>query len=64
MAAMNAVLAAVLVLAGAVLVGCSTMPAPRPDTSTRVRCLSDAGRGSLETATDRPLFFLFCAQSP
>ena len=64
MAAMNALLAPVLLLAGAVLVGCSTMPVARPDTSTRVRCLSDAGRGSLETATDRPLFFLFCAQSP
>jgi hypothetical protein len=64
MAAMNALRGPILLLAGALLVGCSTMPAPRPETSTRVRCLSDAGRGSMETATDRPLFFLFCAQSP
>jgi acyl-CoA synthetase (AMP-forming)/AMP-acid ligase II len=64
MAAMNALPALTILLLGAILVGCSMAPVPRSDTSTRVRCLSDAGRGALDTVTDRPLIFLFCAQSP
>jgi hypothetical protein len=56
---------ALLVLALlAVLVGCaSSSPPPqqnpRAGTSPRVRCLSDPH----ETQT-RPLFFLFCVESP
>ncbi|HEY3064557.1 MAG TPA: hypothetical protein VGL09_02135 [Methylomirabilota bacterium] len=61
---MNALTASVLLLAGVVLVGCSSAPPSRVQTPTTVRCLSDAGPGAMPTATDRPLFFLFCAQSP
>ena len=54
--------ACLLVLAIIVAAGCSTMnpPAPAaPSESPRVRCLADP----TETGT-RPLFFLFCMQSP
>jgi len=47
----------------AVLAGCASppprQPYPRSGSSPRVRCLSDPN----ETQT-RPLFFLFCAESP
>jgi hypothetical protein len=47
----------------AVLAGCASSPPPQPypraSSSPRVRCLSDPH----ETQT-RPLFFLFCAESP
>ena len=46
-----------------VLAGCASppprQPYPRSGSSPRVRCLSDPN----ETQT-RPLFFLFCAESP
>jgi hypothetical protein len=46
----------------AVLAGCASPPSqkyPRTGSSPRVRCLSDPH----ETDT-RPLFFLFCTESP
>ena len=51
-----------LLLAVAVLAGCATTNPPSPAApreSPRVRCLADP----TETAM-RPLFFLFCMQSP
>jgi hypothetical protein len=46
------------------LVGCSSAPPPRRDGggSPRVRCLSDPRRDADEGS--RPLFFLFCVESP
>jgi len=48
----------------AVLAGCASSSAPpqqypRAATSPRARCLSDPNDASL-----RPLFFLFCVESP
>jgi len=53
--------ALVLVLAAILAAGCATTNPPRPPVpeSPRVRCLADP----TETST-RPLFFLFCMQSP
>jgi hypothetical protein len=47
------------------LLGCSTAPPGRENprqSSPRVRCLSDPGRDNTEGT--RPLFFLFCIESP
>jgi hypothetical protein len=46
------------------LAACTTVDSPRRggDTPT-VRCVNEPGRGQSLDAT-RPLFFLFCAQSP
>jgi hypothetical protein len=46
------------------LVACATVDSPRRSSdSPIVRCVNEPGRGrSLDTT--RPLFFLFCAQSP
>lgn len=63
MSAMNALPALVVLLVTVVLAGCSSSP-QRVETPTSVRCLSDAGPGAKGTVTDRPLVFLFCAQSP
>jgi hypothetical protein len=51
-----------LVLLAAVA-GCastSSQPPPRQSTAPRTRCLSDPN----ETGGMRPLFFLFCVESP
>jgi hypothetical protein len=44
------------------LAGCATGSSGGPGGSPRVRCLSDPGRDA--SATTRPLFFLFCMESP
>jgi hypothetical protein len=44
------------------LAGCATGSSSGSGGSPRVRCLSDPGRDA--TATSRPLFFLFCVESP
>jgi hypothetical protein len=46
------------------LAACATVDSPRRSSdSPTVRCLNEPGRGGSLDAT-RPLFFLFCAQSP
>ena len=55
----------VLLLLAACVAGCAAAP-QRGDTKTgsepRVRCLSDPARDTAEGR--RPLFFLFCVESP
>jgi hypothetical protein len=47
-----------------VLVGCATAIAPRRSSdSPNLRCVNEPGRGQ-STDSSRPLFFVFCAQSP
>ena len=50
------ILAVSLVLAACAPVGSSSSSAPS------VRCMDEPGRGS--SGAQRPLFFVFCAQSP
>jgi hypothetical protein len=46
------------------LAACATIESPRRSSeSPTVRCVNEPGRGQSLDAT-RPLFFLFCAQSP
>jgi hypothetical protein len=46
------------------LAACATVDSPRRSSdSPTVRCLNEPGRGGALDAT-RPLFFIFCAQSP
>jgi hypothetical protein len=46
------------------LAACATAESPRrASDSPTVRCVNEPGRGGSLDAT-RPLFFLFCAQSP
>lgn len=46
------------------LAACASVDSPRRSSdSTTVRCVNEPGRGGSLDAT-RPLFFLFCAQSP
>jgi len=46
------------------LAACTTVDSPRRSSaSPTVRCLNEPGRGGSLDAT-RPLFFIFCAQSP
>lgn len=45
------------------LAACATVDSPRRSDSPTVRCLNEPGRGGSLDAT-RPLFFIFCAQSP
>jgi hypothetical protein len=46
------------------LAACATVESPRRSSeSPTVRCVNEPGRGQSLDAT-RPLFFLFCAQSP
>jgi len=52
---------ALLVLA-LLLSACSTVRQPSGD-GPRLRCLNDPGRGGTYSS-DRPLFFIFCAESP
>jgi hypothetical protein len=50
--------------AAAALAACATADAPRRGSdSPTVRCVDEPGRGGSLSAS-RPLFFLFCAQSP
>ena len=46
-----------------VLAACSTVDQPRRPDSPSLRCMNDPGRGQSLDAT-RPIFFVFCAQSP
>ena len=46
-----------------VLAACSTVDQPRRSDSPNLRCMNDPGRGQSVEAT-RPIFFVFCAQSP
>jgi hypothetical protein len=56
---------AMLVASAALATGCaSSGPAPATSAPPRVRCLDASGRGSPSTGEPRPLFFLFCIQSP
>ena len=46
------------------LTACASVDSPRRSSdSPTVRCVNEPGRGGSLDAT-RPLFFLFCAQSP
>jgi hypothetical protein len=52
----------VLVLLAAVVTGCASpapSASPRSSTSPRVRCLNNPNEGDT-----RPMFFLFCAETP
>jgi hypothetical protein len=53
-----------LLLALVTLAGCATAGSSGRSggSAQRVRCLTDPGREA--TATTRPLFFLFCVESP
>jgi hypothetical protein len=47
-----------------VLAACATVDQPRRSSdSPSLRCMNDPGRGQSLDAT-RPIFFVFCAQSP
>ena len=48
-----------------VLAACATVDQPRRSSSDSpsLRCMNDPGRGQSLDAT-RPIFFVFCAQSP
>jgi len=47
-----------------VLAACATVDQPRRSSdSPSLRCMNDPGRGQSLEAT-RPIFFVFCAQSP
>jgi len=50
-----------IVLVVAAVAGCATgsQPAPRQSSAPRARCLSDPNESGM-----RPLFFLFCVESP
>ena len=43
--------------------GCATGPGSSSSDGPRTRCLSQPGRGE-SYSPDRPLFFLFCIESP
>jgi hypothetical protein len=50
--------------AAVTLAACATVDSPRRSSdSPSVRCVNEPGRGGSLDA-NRPLFFLFCAQSP
>jgi hypothetical protein len=62
----SAVLVRIALSLGAALTlaACTTAESPRhASDSPTVRCVNEPGRGGSLDAT-RPLFFLFCAQSP
>ena len=47
-----------------VLAGCAAVATPRRSSeSPSLRCVNEPGRGQ-STESSRPLFFIFCAQSP
>ncbi|HEX5530108.1 MAG TPA: hypothetical protein VFZ82_11120 [Methylomirabilota bacterium] len=56
---------ALIAVATALVLGaCATVSAPRRSSeSPSLRCVNEPGRGQ-STDSSRPLFFLFCAQSP
>ena len=56
---------ALIALATALVLGaCATVTAPRRSSeSPSLRCVNEPGRGQ-SADSSRPLFFLFCAQSP
>jgi hypothetical protein len=55
---------AIVLGAALTLAACATVDSPRRSSeSPTVRCVNEPGRGGSLDAT-RPLFFLFCAQSP
>jgi hypothetical protein len=56
---------ALIAVATALVLGaCATVSAPRRSSeSPSLRCVNEPGRGR-STDSSRPLFFLFCAQSP
>ncbi len=53
----------VILVTAVVVAACSTVDQPRRSDSPSLRCMNDPGRGQSLDAT-RPLFFIFCAQSP
>lgn len=54
----------IAVAAALVLGACATVGAPRRSSeSPSLRCVNEPGRGQ-SPESSRPLFFLFCAQSP
>jgi hypothetical protein len=54
---------ALALLASILVVGCSAPAYNVRSQSPSVRCLSQPGRGQ-DYSESRPLFFLFCAESP
>jgi len=54
-----------LLVSAVVLAGCATAPSSRESRggAPRVRCLSDPSRDAA-SVSGRPLFFLFCVESP
>ena len=53
-----------LLIYATVLAGCATAPSSRESRGgSRVRCLSEPSRDDA-SVTGRPLFFLFCMESP
>jgi hypothetical protein len=53
-----------IALAALALAACATVDSPRRSAeSPTLRCVNEPGRGQSLDAS-RPLFFLFCAQSP
>ena len=56
---------ALIAVATALVLGaCATVSAPRRSSeSPSLRCVNEPGRGQ-SADSSRPLFFLFCAQSP
>ena len=56
---------ALIAVATALVLGaCATVSAPRRSSeSPSLRCVNEPGRGQ-SVDSSRPLFFLFCAQSP
>jgi hypothetical protein len=56
--------ALIAITAALVLAGCATVSSPRRSSeSPSLRCVNEPGRGQ-STDSSRPLFFVFCAQSP
>jgi len=53
-----------LLISATVLAGCATAPSSRESRGgSRVRCLSEPSRDDA-SVTGRPLFLLFCMESP
>jgi hypothetical protein len=52
----------IAIITAFVLAGCATAPGRSSD-SPSLRCVNEPGRGQ-SADSSRPLFFLFCAQSP
>jgi len=52
----------IVITTALVLAGCATAPRRSSD-SPSLRCVNEPGRGQ-SADSSRPLFFVFCAQSP